>query len=271
MNISITFRQMDATDAVKGYATEKIAKLQKFLRQPLHGQVTLSCQKTLHMAEVDMHAGAEHYHAHESSEDMYASIDKVIDKLERQIREATAPTRRRVRSARRIVFCRTSRRRTDRVAHRSSPPSSPPSPQHASHRPTLAGARRHQARERPRRHFDKDKAIASPRVDLRRARRCHIPRRSSAFSSSASNFNPRASARGSPSRTERFRSSRSRSRRFSSSPTASTSRRSTTRRCPSSSASSDPKRATGEHLKTLARVSRLLREQGVPRAPRRRA
>ena len=87
MNISITFRQMDATDAVKGYATEKIAKLQKFLRSPLHGSVTLSCQKTLHMAEVDMHAGADHFHAHEASEDMYASIDKVIDKLERQIRE----------------------------------------------------------------------------------------------------------------------------------------------------------------------------------------
>ena len=87
MNISITFRQMEATDAVKGYATEKVAKLQKFLRQPLHGQVTLSCQKTLHMAEVDMQAGADHFHAHETSEDMYASIDKVIDKLERQIRE----------------------------------------------------------------------------------------------------------------------------------------------------------------------------------------
>jgi putative sigma-54 modulation protein len=87
MNISITFRQMEATDAVKGYATEKVAKLQKFLRQPLHGQVTLSCQKTLHMAEVDMHAGSDHFHAHETSEDMYASIDKVIDKLERQIRE----------------------------------------------------------------------------------------------------------------------------------------------------------------------------------------
>jgi putative sigma-54 modulation protein len=86
MNISITFRQMDATDAVKGYATEKVAKLQKFLRQPLHGQVTLSCQKTLHMAEVDLHSGGQHYHAHETSEDMYASIDLVIDKLERQIR-----------------------------------------------------------------------------------------------------------------------------------------------------------------------------------------
>jgi len=90
MNISITFRQMDATDAVKGYATEKIAKLQKFLKQPLHGQVTLSTQKTLHLAEVDVHAGPDHFHAHESSEDMYASIDKVLDKLERQIREVHA-------------------------------------------------------------------------------------------------------------------------------------------------------------------------------------
>ena len=88
MNIAITFRQMDATDSVKGYATEKIAKLQKFLRSPLHGSVTLSCEKRLHMAEVDVHAGSDHFHAHEQSEDMYASIDKVIDKLERQINHA---------------------------------------------------------------------------------------------------------------------------------------------------------------------------------------
>lgn len=87
MNIAITFRQMDATDAVKGYATEKIAKLQKFLRSPLHGTVTLSCQKTNFLVEVDMHSSAQHFHAHESSEDMYGSIDRVTDKLERQIRE----------------------------------------------------------------------------------------------------------------------------------------------------------------------------------------
>jgi putative sigma-54 modulation protein len=90
MNIAITFRQMDATDAVKGYATDKVGKLQKFLRQPLHGTVTLSCQKTIHIAEVDLHAGGQHYHAHESSEDMYATIDKVADKVERQIREVHA-------------------------------------------------------------------------------------------------------------------------------------------------------------------------------------
>ncbi len=85
MNISITFRQMEATDSMKGYATEKVSKLQKFLRSPMKSQVTLSCQRTVHSAEIDLHAGSEHFHAHESSEDMYATIDKVIDKLERQI------------------------------------------------------------------------------------------------------------------------------------------------------------------------------------------
>jgi putative sigma-54 modulation protein len=89
MNISITFRHMDATDAVKVYANEKVAKLQRFLRGPMKGQVTLSCQlDRLHRVEVDIHAGHDHFHAHETSEDMYASIDKVTDKIERQILSA---------------------------------------------------------------------------------------------------------------------------------------------------------------------------------------
>jgi|SRR5271170_6352562 len=89
MNISITFRHMDTTDAVKIYATEKVAKLQRFLRAPMKGQVTLCCQHDrLHGVEVDIHSGHDHFHAHETSADMYASIDKVTDKIERQIRSA---------------------------------------------------------------------------------------------------------------------------------------------------------------------------------------
>jgi putative sigma-54 modulation protein len=88
VNIAITFRQMEATESMKVYATEKVAKLQKFLRQPMKTQITLSCQHQVHRAEADVSAGGEHYHAHESSEDMYASIDRLIDKLERQVRAA---------------------------------------------------------------------------------------------------------------------------------------------------------------------------------------
>ena len=90
MNISITFRQMEPTDAVKTYAKEKVSKLQRFLRHPMKAQVTLSTQHRAHSSEVDLSAGADKYHAHETSEDMYASIDKVVDKLERQITSAKA-------------------------------------------------------------------------------------------------------------------------------------------------------------------------------------
>ena len=102
MNITITFRHMDATDAVKAYATEKVAKMQRFLRSPLKGQVTLSCQHDrLHTVEVDVHAGHSHFHAHETSEDMYASIDKVSDKIERQILSAKESVKARKKGAER--------------------------------------------------------------------------------------------------------------------------------------------------------------------------
>ncbi len=88
MNIAVTFRHMNATEAVKGYATDKVARMQRFLRAPMKSQVTLSCQDRLHTVEVEIHSGRAHFHAHETSEDMYASIDKVIDKIERQILSA---------------------------------------------------------------------------------------------------------------------------------------------------------------------------------------
>ncbi len=85
MNIAITFRHMAATDAVKKHAHDKVAKLQKFLRQAMTAQVTLSVEGPEHIADVSISSGSQHFHAKERSPDMYASIDVVIDKLDRQI------------------------------------------------------------------------------------------------------------------------------------------------------------------------------------------
>jgi putative sigma-54 modulation protein len=88
MNITITFRHMEGTDAAKRFAQEKVAKLQKFLRTAMTAQVTLSVEGLEHVAEVSIQSGSAHFHASERSQDMYASIDMVLDKLERQIRGA---------------------------------------------------------------------------------------------------------------------------------------------------------------------------------------
>ena len=103
MNIAITFRQMESTDAVKGYAHDKVGRLQKFLRSPMSGQVKLSCQSRQHSAEVDLHSGGSHYHAHETSEDMYATIDVVVDKLERQIRGNKSSQKGKERASERLI------------------------------------------------------------------------------------------------------------------------------------------------------------------------
>ncbi len=86
MNISITFRHMDSSDAIKKYAETKLSKLQKFLRRPMTAKVTLSIDRLKHAAEARISSGGEHLEAHERSEDMYASIDRMMEKLERQIR-----------------------------------------------------------------------------------------------------------------------------------------------------------------------------------------
>jgi putative sigma-54 modulation protein len=86
MNISITFRHMDASAAIKLHAQEKVSKLQKFLRQPMTAKVTLSIDRLNHIAETRISSGGSRFEAKETTEDMYESIDKVIGKLERQIR-----------------------------------------------------------------------------------------------------------------------------------------------------------------------------------------
>ncbi len=86
MNIDVTFRKVDTTQAIKRYAEDKVARLQRLLRQPMKAKITLSLEKLRHVAEVRLSSGSEHIEAREVSPDLYASIDGVIDKLERQIR-----------------------------------------------------------------------------------------------------------------------------------------------------------------------------------------
>jgi len=84
-NISIAFRDVEASGAVKQHAEDEVQKLQRFLRQPMSARVTLSLEKLQHGAEIRISSGGEHLEAHEVCEDMYIAIDRAVQKLERQI------------------------------------------------------------------------------------------------------------------------------------------------------------------------------------------
>lgn len=85
MQVTVTFRHMDATDALRSYAVEKLSRLQKFVDWPLDVHVVLSTEKINHVAEITASTRGSSFAVEESSQDMYASIDTAVDKIERQV------------------------------------------------------------------------------------------------------------------------------------------------------------------------------------------
>jgi putative sigma-54 modulation protein len=88
MQLSVTFRHMDSTDALREYAREKVERIRKYFPDPIKAHVVLVCDRGYnHTADVmiTLHNGLV-IKGVETTEDMYSSIDLVMAKIERQVR-----------------------------------------------------------------------------------------------------------------------------------------------------------------------------------------
>ncbi len=87
MQIDVTFRHMDSSEPVRQYAEEKIGRLRKYIDEPIDAHVVVSVDKKIrNTAEVTMVAKGITIRAKETTADMYAAIDAVSDKLDRQLK-----------------------------------------------------------------------------------------------------------------------------------------------------------------------------------------
>jgi putative sigma-54 modulation protein len=87
MQIAVTFRHMESSEAVRNYVEEKLARVKKYIEEPIDAQVVLSVQKKInHRAEVTMVAKGLTMKSVEEKDDMYAAIDLMVDKIERQLK-----------------------------------------------------------------------------------------------------------------------------------------------------------------------------------------
>lgn len=84
MNVSISGRHMEVTDALRGHISEGLGKLASHFDKVIDADVVLGIEKHRHIAEVNLHANGVRIHSKESSLDMYASVDAVLHKLEKQ-------------------------------------------------------------------------------------------------------------------------------------------------------------------------------------------
>ena len=88
MKISVKAKNTQVTEPLTDYIEKRFAKLEKyFVDANLTGTVTLVVEKGLHRVEATIPLNRYILRAEDSSNDMYASIDGVVDKLERQIRK----------------------------------------------------------------------------------------------------------------------------------------------------------------------------------------
>jgi putative sigma-54 modulation protein len=85
MQITVTFRHVDASPALREYAEDKITKVtKKYLRRPVDAHVILAVSKQSHTAEITLHADHHPLFAKETTPDLYSAIDLAVAKLEHQ-------------------------------------------------------------------------------------------------------------------------------------------------------------------------------------------
>lgn len=89
MNITFNFKNFEPSDHLRDYAAKRFDKLSKYMTNVNDSEllVNLSVEKTRQMADIIFNADVLHISAHEESEDMYSTIDMVLDKVEAQARK----------------------------------------------------------------------------------------------------------------------------------------------------------------------------------------
>lgn len=85
MQINITGHHVDLTDALHDYVNEKFKKLERHFDHVTNVHVILTVEKQGQKAEATVHVSGQDLFAQHQTQDMYASLDGLVDKLDRQI------------------------------------------------------------------------------------------------------------------------------------------------------------------------------------------
>lgn len=87
MQTSVTFKNLDPSEALKRYVCDKLDRFDKYLYNPAEANVVLCVEKFRHIAEINVTGDRLSINGKEETDDMYSAIDMVLDKLEKQIKK----------------------------------------------------------------------------------------------------------------------------------------------------------------------------------------
>lgn len=105
MQIVVNGRHLEVTPALREHAERKVSKLERYFpdaRGPIVAQVLLSVEKGVEIAEVTLQVQDLYVRAQSRTADMYASIDRCVERIERQVRKHKTKIQRRFQSGKKL-------------------------------------------------------------------------------------------------------------------------------------------------------------------------
>jgi putative sigma-54 modulation protein len=87
MNLQISGHHLDITPAIRDYVTGKLERITRHSDNLIDINVILSVEKLKHKAEITVHLSGKDIYVESAGEDMYAAIDILVDKLDRQVQK----------------------------------------------------------------------------------------------------------------------------------------------------------------------------------------
>jgi putative sigma-54 modulation protein len=87
MQLSVTGHHIEITESLRNYLDTKLAKLERHFDHLTDVHCVLTVEKLQHKAEATIHVGGGTLHAEQVELNMYAAIDILVDKLDRQVKK----------------------------------------------------------------------------------------------------------------------------------------------------------------------------------------
>ncbi|MBA2411974.1 MAG: ribosome-associated translation inhibitor RaiA [Pseudomonadota bacterium] len=85
MNLTIHGNHMEVSAALRNHIAGKLTRIERHFDQVIDASVQLTVEKVRHRAEITLHVRGNSIHVEAIEDDMYAAIDTLVDKLDRQV------------------------------------------------------------------------------------------------------------------------------------------------------------------------------------------
>jgi putative sigma-54 modulation protein len=85
MNLNVSGHHIDVTPAIRSYVQAKLERIRRHFDHVIDAHVILTVEKLRQKAEVTLHVRGKELHCESTEADLYAAIDLLADKLDRQV------------------------------------------------------------------------------------------------------------------------------------------------------------------------------------------